>query len=66
MKIYITIAEDSDISDWNWPDRYRIPVAGEVVLFGSAAYVVERVQWEMDQGSADAVQLFLRGAVPDA
>ena len=57
MNLYVYPA-GGDIFDLEWPDGWRIPVAGELLLIGPDEYQVILVQWELHQGSdAPSVQL---------
>lgn len=61
MMIFITPANE-DIFEFEWPDYWRIPTAGEHLLIDAYDYVVESVQWEFQQGD-DSVQVRVVNAV---
>jgi len=53
MKIYLDWIsednEDGEVVDIEWPDAFRVPVAGETIFVGIGTFRVLDVQWEIDQ-----------------
>lgn len=48
-KIYIQVVGEDEFFDQTWPDGWRIPCIGEVLLIGPDQFMVLAVQWELDQ-----------------
>lgn len=49
MKVWLT-PYDETLFQMDWPDGWRIPVAGEVILCDEGQYLVRSVQWEFEDG----------------